>query len=455
MGFKPLNKNLDRLNPKFFPLLLLGLSLLMSCRSTSGLKSERNDAGLEITPAKTGEILTGAIGFDPSSRGLANGWDSELHRKFAPCLDSSNFTYRGAQSSDLTFMRDFTYDQILKETGAGLYGKASLFGLASAKVQGDMATSLASTDDSTSFIYNLTVLGKSAVLGDRALNVNGSSAYDSNNLARFRELCGDQFVEQVRLGGQLYIGVKYTFANKETKNSISLKVTLSLFWGLIKVSKTWSKEFRDMMKDVRISIEAFQVGGDPRQLQILKDSIYEKSCAGDEPEQCAAAVDRLLDYGSKDFADQLGDMTLGNDPYKGPAIVDLALENYNALKIYDPKQNKAITINVTASTSPQSELSAATDRLARHKTTLIMAQNRIKILREFKLDAEDSQLVETASRKIDEALSAIDVANNTTCARAATDSAFIEGCLAKAADIDSLAKAAVLPVALKSANVQK
>jgi hypothetical protein len=455
MGFKPLNINLDRLNPSLFLGLCMSLALLTSCRSTSSLKSERNDGSHEITPAKPQEILTGAIGFDPSSRGLANGWDSELHRKFAPCLDSTNFTYRGAQSSDLTFMRDFTYDQILKETGAGLYGKASLFGLASAKVQGDMATSLASTDDSTSFIYNLSVFGKSAVLGERVLNINGSSAYNSDNLVRFRELCGDQFVEQVRLGGQLYIGVKYTFASKETKNSISLKVTLSLFWGLIKVSKTWSKEFRDMMKDVRISIEAFQIGGDPRKLQALKDSIYEKSCAGDEPEECAEAVDRLLEYGSKDFAEQMGDMTLGNDPFKGPAIVDLALENYNALKIYDPKQKKAVTINVTASTTPQSELSAAADKLARHKTTLVMAQNRMKVLREFKMDESDSLLVETASRKIDEALTAIDVLNNSTCARAATDSSFIDSCLAKAAEIDSLAKAAVVPVALKSANVQK
>ncbi|RYZ59556.1 MAG: hypothetical protein EOP07_03610 [Proteobacteria bacterium] len=450
-----MNKHLDRLNSIFvLPFtLVLSLTFLTSCRSTSGLKSERNDAGSEITPAKPQDVLTGAIGFDPSSRGLANGWDSELHRKFAPCLDSSNFTYRGAQSSDLTFMRDFTYDQILKETGAGLYGKASLFGLASAKIQGDMAMSLASTDDSTSFIYNLSVLGKSAVLGERALNINGSSAYDSNNLARFRELCGDQFVEQVRVGGQLYIGVKYTFKSKETKDTISVKITLSLFWGLIKVSKTWSKEFRDMMKDVRISIEAFQIGGDPRQLAALKDSIYQKSCAGDEPEECAAAVDRLLEYGSKDFADQLGDLTLGNDPYKGPAIVDLALENYNALKIYDPKQKKAITINVTASTSPQSELALAIDKLAQSKTTLIMAQNRMKILREFKLDAADSQKVETASRKIDETLTAIDVASNTTCARAATDSSFIEGCLQKTADIVSQTKAAVVPVALKSTTI--
>ncbi|RZA17342.1 MAG: hypothetical protein EOP10_22930 [Proteobacteria bacterium] len=386
---------------------------------------------------------------DPSSRGLANGWDSEYRRKLAPCLDG-DFQYRGAHASDLTFMRDYTYDQILNETGAGVYGKASLFGLVSAKVQGNMAIAMAATEDSTSFIYNFSLLGKSAVLSGRRFNTNGSYAYNKNDLLFFRELCGDQFVEQVKLGGQLYLGVKYTFASKETKETISVKITLSAFWGLIKKSKTWTKEFRDIMKDVRISIEAFQIGGDPSKLQALKKQIYQGSCAGDEPELCADAIDRLLEYGSKDFAQQLDDMRLSDDPNLGPAIIDVVLEDYRSLKIYDPQSKKSVQVNVMASTTPESELAKALDGLERLKVSLKISENRIKILKEFKLSETDQTTVNTASTHINDTLSAIETVLSTTCARAKTDSSFLKNCLEKTRVLENLGKAANVPVSLSS-----
>ncbi|RYZ86537.1 MAG: hypothetical protein EOP04_13685, partial [Proteobacteria bacterium] len=116
-------------------LLVLSLTLSSSCRTSNSGASDKGSADVERLATQKAEDQSGTLVLDPSSRGLANGWDSEYHRKLAPCLEGA-FQYRGAQSSDLTFMRDFTYDQILKETGAGVYGKASLFGLVSAKVQG-------------------------------------------------------------------------------------------------------------------------------------------------------------------------------------------------------------------------------------------------------------------------------------------------------------------------------
>lgn len=349
-------------------------------------------------------------------------------------------------------MRDFTYDQILKETGAGLYGKASLFGLASAKVQGDMALSLASTDDSTSFIYHFNLLGKSAVLSDRRFNPKGSIAYSKKDLSHFREQCGDQFVDQVKLGGQLYIGVKYTFASKETKEKISVGVTLSLFWGLIKVSKTWTKEFRELMKDVRISIEAYQVGGDPKQLANLKNSILSGSCAGDEPELCAAAVDRLLEYGSKDFAVQLEDMQLSEKADRGPAIIGLVLDDYRSLQIYDPHSNESVQVNVTASTSPENDLKKAIGSIERLVVNLRIAEGRMKILSEFQLNETDRLLVQSAKQNIDETLKVIEVQMGSSCLLAQSNSNFLKPCLEALKAIELKGQKAIVPVNLSRSN---
>lgn len=432
-------------------LFIFLLAYSSSCRTISGSRSGKDPGSFENTVLPEAGKQMGTIVLDPAARGLANGWDSEYQRKLSPCLED-DFLYRGAQASDLTFMRDFTYDQIMKETGAGIYGKASLFGLASAKVQGDMALALASTDDSTSFIYNFSLLGKSAVLRELRFNDKGSSAYNKNDLLHFKTQCGDQFVEQVKLGGQLYIGVKYNFLTKETKDKISLKVTLSLFWGLIKVSKTWSKEFRDMMKDVRISIEAYQVGGDPRKLQELKDSIYSGSCAGDEPELCAAALDRLLEYGSKDFAEQLNNLNLSAKEYQGPAIIDIVLQDYRSLKIYDPKLNSNVTVNVTAGINPQTEVRKTIDSLNRLRVNLILAENRLKILSDFKLSENDRQLIEKAQNDIRSSLSEVDVILSTSCAKAKDEPSYRSICLDKAKEIETRARAAVVPVALTPNN---
>ncbi len=419
-----------------------------SCRTTSSRDSAEDFGGSEnnkdITPSNTGTIT-----IDPASRGLANGWDSELQQKLAPCLES-DFYYRGAQAADLTIMRDLTYDQILKETGAGIYGQASLFGLASAKVQGDMAMALASTDDSTSFIYNFSLLGKSAVLRDRRFNTQGSSAFHKNDLSFFKQQCGDQFVEQVKLGGQLYIGVKYTFASKETKQNFSLKISLSLFWGLIKTSKTWSKETRDMMKDVRISIEAFQVGGNPQKLQDLKDQIYKGSCAGDEPEQCAEAVERLVNYGANDFKEQLADLALSQEPNVGPAIVDIGLQDYKSLKIYDAKTDKNVQVNVTVSSTPENDLTRTLENLNRLKVNLGISQGRIKILKEFNLSETDRSTVDEASQLINEAYGLVTNLLETSCFKAKTEASYRSICLEKAKEIEAKATKAIVPVALKS-----
>ncbi len=434
-------------------LLLSALSLLASsCRSTQNQRSRPED-GIVESNSKTPATIDGAVtGLDPAARSLGNGWDTELQRKLAPCVETANYVYRGAQNSELTVMRDYTYDQIMEQTGGGIYGKASLLGLVSAKVEGDMATSLASTDDSTSYIYNFSIMGKSVVLGDRRLNVNGSSAFNTGNLVHFRDECGNQFVDQVKLGGQLYIGVKYTFASKETKEQISLTMSLSVFWGLIKIHKTWTKEFRDFMKNVRVSLEAFQIGGDPRKLEALKNEIYHGSCAGDEPDACAEAIDKLLDYGANEFSKQMGDMTLSDDPNAGPAIIDLSLDNYSAQKIFDPKQGKAVVIAVSPATTGRSAVTEANAKLQKTIAALKIAQERMKTLKEFKLSDADAKIVDDAARKISEALTAADTLYTTTCTRAIADASFIDDCLAKARDVDTLAKAATVPVSLTPAT---
>lgn len=410
------------MNPKSFPQLhtfllivslVLPLSLNLACRSLGpsgasdrggeyggigdGIKPNPSEVIDKVKANGPGPEETDIL-LDPLNRGLGDAYDSQKRIKLAPCMDSSNYLYRGANASDLSFMRDYSYDQILNEVGAGIYAQANIFGLVKVRVQGDMAASLATTDDTASFIYNFRILGKSAVIDGRKFNQKGISAFQTKDLTQFREQCGDQFVEQVKLGAQLFVGLKYTFASKETKEKIMLTLKGSLFWGLIKFSKTWTKEFRQLMQNVRVTVEAFQIGGDPSQLEALKKDINQGSCAGDEAEKCSDAIDRLLEYGRSGFTSQVNDMKLEKDGGKGLTIVDVTTDSYSSQKILDPSSNKLVQVDIKESSTAADDYANVVEQLAKVTSTLKIALARVAVLEDFNLsDAGQSDFEDRKS----------------------------------------------------------
>ncbi|MBC7660992.1 MAG: hypothetical protein H7249_14945 [Chitinophagaceae bacterium] len=436
--------------------LLAGLG----CRSTSSQRNEDGFAGLNaaavaspIAPGtdstKPPVLTTDNITLDPASRGLGDGYDSVRKIKLSPCIDPTSFVYRGANASDLSFMQDYSYDQILNEVGVSIYAKASLFGLVSAKVQGDMATSLATTGETSSFIYNFRILGKSAVIGDRVLNINGMAAYHSNDLVHFRDVCGDLFVDQVKLGAQLFVGVKFTFGSKETKEKIVLTLKGSALWGLIKVSKTWSKEFAQLMQNVRISVDAFQVGGDVSKLEALKAEIATKSCAGDDVSACSEAVDRLLEYGRTGFSAQLADMQMSKSSTSGPAIVDVSTEAYNSQKVLDPSSSKLVSINIKSDLTTADKLAVVDAQLDRIEAKLKIALTRVMTLKDFDLTEDEKTTVKAAQTGIEGVLRSITALREGTCTNAVKDGAFVPSCASQAGLIESDADSVLSPIDIK------
>ena len=453
------------MNPKSLKMtsaLLLPLVASLSCRSLSGGGSDRggNYGGVgDLLPSTPAVIIDKVktsgpsesetdILLDPLHRGLGDGYDSQKRIKLAPCIDSSHYLYRGANTSDLSFMRDYSYDQIMNEVGAAIYAKANVFGLVSVKVQGDMAISLATTDDAAAFIYNFRILGKSAVIDSRTFNNKGSSAFNTNDLTQFREQCGDQFVEQVKLGAQLFVGLKYTFANKEIKEKVMLTLKGSLLWGLIKYSKTWTKEFRQLMQNVRVTVEAFQIGGDPSQLERLKKDIRQGSCAGDNAETCSDAIDRLLEYGRTGFTAQVTDMKMEEDGGKGLAIVDLTTDFYSSQKILNPSNGKLVKVNIKDSTSAVDDYAAVMEQIAKIKSNLKIALGRIAVLEEFNLNDDERRTVMSARNDIQAVLAHAKNLANTTCADAKNDFTRLKSCAAQAGLLENDSNRVSQPIAL-------
>lgn len=398
-----------------FLLLLCPVFFLGSCRSLH----HRLDSELE------GESL------DAMGLLLGSGWDSRSPSLPHSCIRDDVFEYGGAHSSDFTVLKDQSSDQLTNVIGGGLYAKASLLGLASAKVQGDVATSLATTDDTASLIYFLDITGKQVEIKRPEFNEIGKSAFDRNDFVHFREQCGNRFVKFARLGAQLFIGVKYTFTSKEQMEQVRLKISASLFWGLIKFSKTWSKEWRDMLANVRVSVEAFQIGGNADELRKVKDSVYQGSCEGNNAERCSEAVDKLLAYGNGPFREQLDGLRYSRDPRRGPAILDAETVEYRSTKVFHPGKGQDVTVDLPPDDGSSEDARLALNQLEDILRTIKTLLERAKLLGDFKLNEQEKGNIEIARRDLEEMEKRLNGTINGICRRALTDANLLAQCSAE------------------------
>lgn len=433
-------KNLPKVLRSFL-LPILALSALLTVNACGPLPKDSNSA---VSATEK------AVSLDPLKSSLASGYDSSRDIRLLPCIEPDEFVYAGTQYSNLSYLRDFTYDELADEMGIGVSGKANLFGLLKGEVSGNVAKTMAKTNETSSFIYKFDVVGKNAILKSPKLSAKGQSAFQLNDPLQFRQVCGDQYIEQVKLGAQLFIGVRYTFTSSADKETLQIKLKGSALWGLIKFTKNWTKEQKKILKDVRINIEAFQIGGDPRKLEALKKSLNKTSCAGDDIEACAAGLDQLLDYAQTGFSKQLNGMKVTNVPFSGPAILGVETVPYNAQMIYQPQSKTFVTIDIKRDATPRSTFFEALARRDRLQADLGIAMSRNQALLAFNLSALERSTIQVTIRELESLMTRSDALMADTCTPAKKRSDLIASCIAKIGAVEVSGHKALLTIELSS-----
>ncbi|RYZ89834.1 MAG: hypothetical protein EOP04_05720 [Proteobacteria bacterium] len=386
---------------------------------------------------------TTSTNVDTLQRTLGSGFDSTQFTKLPACIEATQPTYSGAHSSKLSFLRDYSADELISELGIGVSAGMNLFGLVKAKVTGEVTNTMSTTDESSAFVYKFDITGQSALINNPTLNANGLSAYGRNDPVHFRATCGDSYVAQVTLGAQLFVGVKYTFTSQEDKERIRLLLKGSALWGLIKFSKTWTKEERDILRNVRVTIDAYQIGGNPSKLAELKDTIEQQSCSGDDPEKCAEGLTKLINYGADVFPEQLNGMKISNEPNVGPAIIDVFTMPYSSQPILDTKSGTFVDINVNEETTLDSSFADALNRLSRLNSNLEVEKSRRAVLLQFNLSDAEKTTVQIGKTDIANLIEAVRLVDKDYCTPARRDSQLMATCVAKVGLIETKGVAAM------------
>ncbi len=339
---------------------------------------------------------------------LGQGFDSATRTFRGRCLDAQAFQYAGAQTATLNLDRALsaedaaTQSQVAVSAGfdAGIFG-----GSASVRVNSHVQ----STDTSETVIYSVTNTGKDVVITQAALNQTGHAATTDREFAK--HACGDEYVERIKLGGQLFFKVHYEFANRDVKNEIIKTVKIRAL-GFSK-TVTSTDHMTDLTEHASVTVEAVQYGGRPERLQAAVTGMDRKACKLSALDRCAAMVDRLLRYVNEPggFSEQMQDLRYeAGAPENNAAVLAYVTKRYHA--------GGFLTLYPESAPAVQAEQVAAITRLSTDLEQLDLdRQGGERLLQRYRLrEPHKSELrqvlVGPLRRNRDAALAAI-----TTCFR--------------------------------------
>ena len=199
----------------------------------------------------------------------------------------------------------------------------------------DMFTSTQETTKTTTVLMTYQLTAKEILL----TNVHGIPEKKS-------ALCGDQFVSARQLGARLYIAYTFYFENEIKKKNFTRNVTVSLFFGLFKKSFSKPKLADQDIGDVKVSIKAWQFGGDPEVLSGILANNTPNQCTYKNLEKCATNLRDLSDYAQNDFVKQIN-LALANKDWDKLDARSVKLSSYDDLDIYPQSPDDAIMKKMT------------------------------------------------------------------------------------------------------------
>jgi hypothetical protein len=154
---------------------------------------------------------------------------------------------------------------------------------------------------SYTFLYNLQLPVKHVIpdpiqpvsaIGQSALAAGGSNFFNT---------CGDDYIYERVEGGLLFVTLRYDFASRIAKESFTSSVSIS--YGPINGSADYSRLSASQKRSVKLTLEAYQEGGDPTQLAALVTNTANgaRNCTVEHVTQCNSMINAIDQYALNNF----------------------------------------------------------------------------------------------------------------------------------------------------------
>lgn len=223
---------------------------------------------------------------------LGSGYSPIEASSFTPCLNGE-WRVQGATRSSLSLDRPIPLTQIRER----IYGQGQWAAIRLANLP-----SLPRDSYDHERFFDLRYL---ALFGGRSINYQvaglndyGNSLLTTSEKAERAEICGQRFVEELKIGGYLHVSVKVTFESQIDRNKIQES---GVFGGmdLRGLRKTLDFLPAEFEGRVKFTVRLMQMGGDPAKLQKLLSDLESKellSCVYPKIDACEEGLDHVYRY---------------------------------------------------------------------------------------------------------------------------------------------------------------
>ena len=224
---------------------------------------------------------------------LGMGIDSATGKLKGNCINGEINHYQN-ESINLSLESAVTAEQSLEDFQGTFKGDVNL-GLFGAGATVDVHIRIAENENSASLVYHIKYRAGSKVIENRDYTALGTSMH-GKPISEISDTCGDEFIDSVELGNDLYFTTQMHFSSKEELRKFVTKIRVRvLFWTS---TTTITSETYNYAASGIYAVKAISNAPLPSAITDVLGSSGEKYCRVIEIEmgQCVSAANTVLDY---------------------------------------------------------------------------------------------------------------------------------------------------------------
>jgi Leucine-rich repeat (LRR) protein len=236
----------------------------------------------------------------------------------------------GVPKAGFTFASSISEETLSNELGFNIGGRMR-YGIVKGGADVNFFNNSVSNQLSVSAIWqsSYSFPNQKMIVTAKDLNETGKKTMGTSKWAN---ACGDRFVDELEKGGKLFFSVRVDFQSKDDKKEFNSK--FSLEGPLGEVSTSLKSASRYFSKNVKVTVSAYQVGGDISKITKLfsQDTEGRKGflqCQLGNFEGCATVISNALIYATdikEGFPSQLQP-----DSIPGPATIGFKTTSYDSI----------------------------------------------------------------------------------------------------------------------------
>jgi hypothetical protein len=258
--------------------VLVGSTLASSC-------GEGPSLGANLAPPilSAAEVTPGASSIVPS---VGTGWDLSAENYVGRCIGGSTRRVPPPVEGRLRVSGLMNSRTALTELGFSMGAKAH-FGIASGSIKATAAQSMSTDAFSTVWVFEADYIADSDELDFEQpirLTAIGEQAAANNTWQRD---CGDEFVYQIQKGAKLFVIYRLDFRSESARRDLEARVSGKSTFGEVNAELRLLSNM--LAKQARLSVEAYQFGGEPWKLGGVVNGATESS---DQAREGARALAR-------------------------------------------------------------------------------------------------------------------------------------------------------------------